>query len=113
MKHELFELFEVATEQLENDPAIVNFLESGLYTPKSVSINYRGEKSIVCIGYTSDMTEEKYHLVRVVIEGPSGLAPLEEIQDALNDAAAQLEGVICQDVVLLHNRIDVIFLTLK
>lgn len=111
MKHELFRIFAVLNEEVENDSAVVSFLSSGI-TPKSISVNHDVETATLIIGYTTDTPYDTYHIVKkLVVVDPT--LPRSKVEELLNEAAVDLDGVVCQDVLLLEDTIIIIFLTTK
>lgn len=106
MKHEKFKLFSV--EDIEEDEEVKEFLNSGV-TPKSVSVNYEAFTTGLVIGYTDDKAEHGYALK--VGRAEFGLtATTKEVEEALNKAAADLNGVVCQDVTTVPHGLSIVFL---
>lgn len=112
MKHEKFKLIHVQNDdEITTDLKLNEFLASGV-TPKSISVNHTGLLSTIVIGYSEDEPGHEYHLVKqLILMSPTELA--EDAEQKLNEAAEALEGVVCQDVLLIEDGMEVIFLTTK
>lgn len=112
MKHEKFKLFSDDADNIISNEGLYNFLSSGI-TPRSVSIHYEGTTATACIGYDDEQgVPEGYHLVKINISNGSHEKPL-TLEGTLEGVAAQLSGVICQDVLFGVDDVTVIFLTTK
>lgn len=110
MKHEKFKVLTTGSQvDAEADPGIKEFLSSGI-CPKSVSIHYGALRDTVFIGYTEEDTKHSYRLVHSKVK-MYVIASDEEVEKAIEDEAAKLEGVICQDVSLTANGLTILFLT--
>jgi len=110
MKHEKFKLLHtVEGGEIEGDPEIQDFLNSGI-TPKSVSINHGLVTDTVIIGYTEESTEHNYQLLYRKVQMESTVTT-EEVEKALEDEAASVGGIICQDVTVEDYGLSIVFLT--
>ena len=95
MKHEKFKTYSVGSKEL------VEFLNSNV-TPKSISLS----KGIVIIGYVDSKKEHNYKLVTENITPKQG----DVLAERIENAAAAHSGVICLDVNITDNNLELTFL---
>jgi hypothetical protein len=108
--HEKFRLFHTLGG---NYAEVERFLNTNNVNPKSLSISkIEGNNSLVSIGYEETLSQHQFHLVTRTFPG-GGSTNLEATQRSIEDAAAQLTGIICQDVVYADGQYIVTFLTTK
>jgi len=91
MKHEHFKV--IKAENLESSQELKDFLNSAI-NPKSISV--LPDEGLVCIGYTVSGRTHHYKVVQVTFDTSDLVC--KGMESLLNDAAASLQGVICQDV---------------
>ena len=112
MKHDLFEVFRFPLKSA-SDKELDAFLKRKDVTPKSLSIcHIEGTNDkLVSIGYTKEKSEQEFHLFQVGV-GVLG-DNLFELSEKISEAAAKINGVICQDVTIIDGEVTVTFLTTK
>lgn len=110
MKHEKFKILHTKEGgEIEGDLFIQEFLNSSI-TPRSVSINHGAITDTIIVGYVEQSSVHSFKLVhrRLHMESTSTIG---EIEKALEDAAKEFDGVICQDVTVESYGLSIIFLT--
>lgn len=116
MKHELFKLFVVKREDIDKeDGPLMSFLGDINTTPKSISTcDSPGDNRyyVVTIGYVQQRRSHDYHIVRKRVPVPIG-STLDDVETFVNQMAVSVSGVVCQDVLVEKDEVDMIFLTTK
>src|SRR6185369_5214082 len=112
MSHENFKVFRLTNSQILNGQ-IDEFIK-GKLTLKSLSLTEipRSNQILVSIGYTEDETEHEYHVITSKLGTVNAMTD-DQISEALNLAAHELEGIICQDIAIIDNVAVATFLTIK
>lgn len=112
MKHEKFRLFEAPSlVSITTSIEVEKFLSTRI-TPKSISIAVEPNKATLCLGYLDEPAGHKFHLVQSTFVPPAD-HDKGHVEAALDIAALEVDGVICQDVHFEDNKITITFLTTK
>ena len=104
MKHELFTVIVVGSiEAIPTDPEVVKFFARDI-TPKSISVSSLNGSVLLSIGYVpSKIQGHSFEIKQKVYSTENIIA--NGLPKLLEEAAGELNGVICQDISLYESDI--------
>ena len=110
MKHENFKFFETPLKKVFTKE-VKEFL-NGTILPKSISISNHGLSNILSIGYEDSKKKvgsNEYHLISRKFKR----SDFSSMEKSIKSAASKIGGVICQDVHIVDDSVNVTFLVTK